>query len=179
MLFQHISGGYHFKKKYRHILQIALVSEATTHASEVTIHASEATIHASEVSGWGVVVLSFLGRHHPALYKNKWLDIKKQFITNPFKRRPCASKMCASERVRVISDQLFVTLYTLSIYLFLCTQTSDPISSGPVSRHKLLLLYICISCWGFLKMFLWMDYITFLVRAFGINCMTLNLIYKD
>ena len=47
MLFQHILDGYHFFKNYRHILQIALVSEATTHASEATTHASEATTHAS------------------------------------------------------------------------------------------------------------------------------------
>ena len=35
--------------------------------------------------------------------------------------------MCASKRDRMISDQLFVILYT--IYLSLCTQTADPIMS--------------------------------------------------
>ena len=50
MLFQLILGGYHFKKNYRHILQIALISEATTLASEATSNASEATTLASEAT---------------------------------------------------------------------------------------------------------------------------------
>ena len=41
MLFQHILGGYHFSNNYWQILQITLVSEATTNASEATTHASE------------------------------------------------------------------------------------------------------------------------------------------
>ena len=37
-----------------------------------------------------------------------------------------------SKRVRVISDQLFVTLYTL----YLCAQTADPISSEPFFENS-------------------------------------------
>ena len=42
--------------------------------------------------------------------------------------------MCASKRVRILTDQLFVTLY---IYLSLGKPTAAPISPEPFSTHPL------------------------------------------